>query len=237
MNKIKVFLIPFAGGSEYSFFDFKQQESNELEMIPVGLPGRGKRIVEDKIDDLHGLAEDVFNTISGQLDSPYVIYGHSMGAMLTALVTEKIQKSGKNGPLAIFVSGCGSPTLKTEKLSRHALPDNEFISMLEEMGGSPQEILENESLLAFFLPVLRSDFKAVDLFQYNSMDQLNCPIHVMFGKDEKVTREAAEAWSEITTEQTKVYEFTGGHFFIYEHLPEIISILKANATTKFNFKF
>src|SRR5690606_33394912 len=119
-----------------------------------------------------------------------------------------------------------SPSRKLEKLERHLLPDDEFVDMLFEMGGSPKEILENKSLRDFFLPILRSDFKAVDTYIYSNLEKLNIPIHVMIGTEEKITMEESQSWKEITNNRVYNYNFIGDHFFIYDHIDAILTLIR-----------
>ncbi len=50
MKKTQLFLLHFAGGNYYSF-RFMFPQLNEFEIIPVELPGRGKRMKENLLKD------------------------------------------------------------------------------------------------------------------------------------------------------------------------------------------
>jgi len=223
---IKIFAIPFGGGSEYSYRKFKEFCPDELEFVPIELPGRGKRIDEKRLESLYELRDDIFNTIKDLLDEPYVIYGHSMGAILTALLAEKIELSNMPLPLSIFVSGSSGPVTRKRLIKRHLLSDDKFIKMLSMVGGCPKEMLEDDKLLNLFLPILKSDFKAVETYIYNGIKKLNVPIHVMIGTEEKLTLDVSNTWQEITDCKVNVYQFSGDHFFIYEHIEAILTLIK-----------
>lgn len=58
----------------------------------ISYPGRGKRIREPLIKQLDQLVEDSWQQIQGYLESPYVLYGHSMGATIAYLIAHRIQQ-------------------------------------------------------------------------------------------------------------------------------------------------
>jgi surfactin synthase thioesterase subunit len=225
-KKIKVFCIPFAGGSEYSFFEFKKRCPGALEIVPVALPGRGSRIKEDRIEDAYDLRDDVYRTIKNSITGDYIIYGHSMGGILAALVSEKLKQNGDPMPLSLFISGCDSIANNITNKKRYLLSDPDFIDMLTEMGGSPKEILENRELLDFFLPILRSDFKAIDLYIHDKFEKINLDIDVLIGTADKVSVEEAQDWQKITSGQVTVKQFPGDHFFIYAILDDILKMIE-----------
>jgi surfactin synthase thioesterase subunit len=48
------------------------------------------------------------------------------------------------------------------------------------------QILEDEQLLAMILPVLRSDYRAVETYEYAPGPPLRCPIVSLVGTDDPV---------------------------------------------------
>lgn len=57
----------------------------------------------------------------------------------------------------LFISGSRIPSIPEPKPIYH-LPDEAFKRELGRFEGTPKEILENQELLDFFLPMLRADF-------------------------------------------------------------------------------
>ena len=43
--------------------------------------------------------------------------------------------------------------------------DEEFVEKLKQNGGTPQELLENESLIKLFLPSMKHDFRLVGQYR------------------------------------------------------------------------
>ena len=222
IEPINVFCFPFAGGSKYSFYPFFRSKPVGLNIIPLDLPGRGGRIAEPLLEDIHEMVDDLYEQINGSLHMPYAFYGHSMGTILGYLTTKKIQKHNRPEPGHIFVSGRGAPSVTDKTPPRHNLPKDKFIQSLKDLGGSPKEVFEDENLINFFEKIIRADFKAIENYTYESSEKLDIPFDVFIGKDEDVTLEEAQAWGNHTNQPVAIEQFEGNHFFIFDFAPTIM---------------
>lgn len=224
MNEpITLFLLPFAGGSSYSYKEFTKYESEKLKLSPLELPGRGKRIRENLMTDVHELVDDIFKQISTKLEKPYMIYGHSMGTLLTFLLTKKIIKNGLNPPLWLFLTGSVGPSvIENRKTKYHLLPAGDFMNKVKQLGGLPDEILTHPELLEFYSPILRADFEVVEKYQHHSTIPMNIPIDVTIGTQDEASWEDAEKWQLETLEPLSLNQYQGNHFFIYQHTDKIM---------------
>ena len=105
MNIPKIFMIHFAGGSLYSY-DFLRPYLKDYQIIPLELPGRGRRISENLIDDFNLAAQDIHQQVKSYLDqdTSFLIYGHSMGAYLALRLAAMLSNQGVH-PTSLVVSG------------------------------------------------------------------------------------------------------------------------------------
>jgi surfactin synthase thioesterase subunit len=206
--------------------------------MPIELPGRGERLDEPLLVDIHLMAEDVFNQIKKNLYKPYIFFGHSMGGILSYLVAKRIKESGLPLPLHLLVTGCEGPSAdNTNKKLRSQLPRDKFIEELKELGGVPQDVLQNESFLVFFEPILRADFRSKETYVYKETDPLDLPITVMYGSDEDITVAGASAWQKESTVPIEMFELQGDHFFIFNNEKYIMEmILKKIAQRGYSVK-
>ncbi len=219
--KTNLICLPFAGASIYSYRNIAKNIEDSINIIPVELPGRGKRISELFLSDINKVVDDVFLQIKTHIDVPYAFYGHSMGALLGFFMVKRILSENLPQPLHLFFSGRGGPSVQDKDKHIYALPKKEFIKKLHEYEGSPQEILNDESIMEFFEPVLRADFKAISTYPYKKSTPFDIPITVMIGTTENTAYEDALKWQDETSRNISVRQFSGGHFFIYEHSTEI----------------
>lgn len=227
MSRITLFTLPFAGGSKYSYNTFTKFLPAFIDFQPLEVPGRGERISDDLVADIHRMADDIFQQIKKHdLKNPYAIYGHSMGSILAYLVSQKIADAKLPRPLHLILTGAAGPSWEERERSRHLLSKADFKKKLEEYGGSPKEVLENEELFEFFEPILRNDFQAVETYYYTKpAEKLDVPVTVMIGLSEQVTIDEARLWEQETTAPFSVRQFPGGHFFIYDYTAEVVKVI------------
>jgi surfactin synthase thioesterase subunit len=226
-QKINIFCLPFAGGNQHSYRQLTDHESEWANWLPVELPGRGIRTREALLTDVHAMANDVFDQIRDLLTAPYAIYGHSMGSLIGYLLTKKIIRQQLNQPLHLFFSGAHEPSRPPLEQPRHLFSKENFIKKLKELGGSPEEVLDDPELLDFYEPLLRADFQATDTYIYEVSAPFHLPVTIMIGKEEGITMEQASAWQQETTGEVDIIQFPGNHFFIFEHAGEITGIMES----------
>ena len=224
-SKKTLFTLPFAGGNRYSFSKFDRYLKDDFDIHHLELAGRGDRMSEDLLSDIYEIRDDIFNQIKDKLHNEYIIYAHSLGGLLAYLLTLKIEENHLNPPSKLIISGRANPSMKP-KVLRHNMPKEEFISSLQTLGGMPKEFFTHPELFEFFEPILRADFEAVESFDFEEKRKLNTKISVLYGSDEHFSRKKALKWAKFTHKDIDFREFTGRHFFIYEHIEAVCNIIK-----------
>ena len=224
MLKPNLFLLHYAGGNVYSFNFITPFLKERFNIIPLELPGRGKRIRENLIYHKDLAVNDLLDQMLGKMDSnPFVIYGHSMGANLGFLITNELEKR-KIFPLYLIVSGNPGPNIGNEK-QRFDLPQKEFISELKILGGIEKEIIDDEEFFSFFEPVLRADFEIVEKEHRIGDDvKISTPIYAIMGDKEKHFTKI-QNWKKYTSNSFECKLFEGNHFFIYDFAEEIANTI------------
>jgi surfactin synthase thioesterase subunit len=225
MRKASLFCFPFAGGSKYSYNHYLKSSDPNLKIIPYDYPGRGARLRESLLTNLDEIVHDAFIQIKHDLNTPYAIFGHSMGALVAFLLTKTIIKNNYPKPFELFLTGSRGPACVRKESTRYSLPNELFVKKLKEIGGCPEEVLNDDELMRFFEPILRADFKALETHQYTTKEMIDVPITVMIGKDEKISYEEVKMWRNETTKEVQIVQFSGKHFFIFEHADDIMKLI------------
>ncbi|MFH0733025.1 MAG: thioesterase domain-containing protein [bacterium] len=224
-NNIKLFCVPFSGGNAYSFAGFRKYLPDNIELCNLELPGRGKRICEPLLYTIEEMTEDLYNLIKNNIDGNYAIFGHSLGSLLGYTLAKHITDKGENLPLMLFLSGNNAPSL-IKRDDRYKLTDNEFINMLREMEGTPEELLADKSFIEFFLPVIKADFQSIANYTYTAPnDFLNIPITVMYGSEEDIDESEFDFWQLETNKAISMNCFYGGHFYIFDQTEKICNLI------------
>jgi surfactin synthase thioesterase subunit len=232
LGQLPVYCLPHAGGGGTHYLPWlRQQHRHGLEIVPVELPGRGRRLFEDPYSDLDELTTDLADELFAALaPESFVLFGHSMGAYLAYEVTRKLAARGGALPAQLVLSGVrppgAPPAERFDDLSTAGL-----LKSLTRLGGTPSEVLERPDLLELVLPALRADLTIVgDFYDTGRLVPLPCPITVFGGRtDHLAGPEWLPGWSGATTGRFAVKVFPGGHFYLHDHPAEVLRELAAVA--------
>src|ERR1019366_1332077 len=81
--ELRLFCLPYAGGSSPIFHNWPQGLPSNVEVWSVVLPGRAQRFHESPYMNLPALVRDLTSVIEEHLDRPFAVFGHSMGGMIS----------------------------------------------------------------------------------------------------------------------------------------------------------
>jgi len=238
MDKLKLFCLPHAGGSARVFMPWKRYISDFIELCPIELSGRGSRMNEPFYQTFEEGLNDVFQIIVKKLDdspSPYALFGHSMGGMITYELSHRIQKIGFKNPMHIYFSGMKVPGAPTPKKD-DKVSDEWIEERIRRLGGIPEELMNNKDVLKLFMPVLRSDFHMLETRQpSNKYEKLNTDITILNGASDDLVTNDSEKWQTVTSKKLNVHTFEGGHFFINQHVELVVKIINQTLESDGNF--
>lgn len=230
MTQLNLLCLPYSGASAMVYSRWRRQLPSWLHLQPVELPGRGRRYAEPLHTDLRELARQLAQELRPTLNSPYALFGHSLGALLACELAHALRALGCPEPLALFASGTAAPTLRSEYDRGFAEPktDAQLIEQLRTLNGTSEEVLANQELMSLTLPILRADFLLCGGYRPLQRPLLNCPVHVLGGKADRATSEQLIGWSKETHGGFSVDMLAGGHFFIHEHEARVLSLIKGH---------
>jgi medium-chain acyl-[acyl-carrier-protein] hydrolase len=181
---------------------------------------------EPVISNLTDLLEPIAEALTPFLNEPFAFFGHSMGALISFAVARFLRRQGCALPGHMFVSGRSAPQLNREHAPLYNLSKDELLAELQELEGTPREVLEHPELMELMLPLLRADFSICDTYEYTDEPPLACPITAFGGlQDFDVTRRRLEAWREQTSATFTLRMFPGNHFFIHTNETLLLNLL------------
>lgn len=214
MTKLKLFCLPYAGGSASAYNKWNKKLCEEISVIPVELSGRGKRIIEPLYASFSECLEDLTEKIAEEIDEkPFALYGHSMGAkIIYELYYSILNKMGKM-PVYLFFSGSNPPEIRTDKMI-YKLSDQKLKDTIIALGGTSQEVIDNPEVFDYFLPIIRSDFFMDETYIFEQKsEKLQCNVMVLAGKnDTNISLKEIRLWENYTTGRCKYYLYPGEHF-------------------------
>ena len=211
----RLFCLPYAGGDALIYRSWSGDLSSDLEVCAFQFPGRGKRISEPRFTRMDALVPALVEAMRGRLDLPFMIFGHSLGALIAFELARALRRMALPQPKRLFLSARRAPQLPSRIAEIHRLPESEFREELYRGGGVPREVLDHEELMALMSPMLRADYEIVETYRFSPEAPLDVPFTIFGGiADEDVDRPALEAWQEQTSAAVRIEMLPGDHFFL-----------------------
>lgn len=223
----KLILLPYAGslGIAYTKWSKVLSERFELYRVDYNRLYPGKNYYEPS--SWNELVELLMKKVQSiTTDGNYIIYGHSMGVRMAAVIYYEMKKKGLPLPEKLILSGCRLLSEKTKN------PDEEgkekFRKEYIEMGGISEEVLANDELAELTFEALEKDIRLLSKYNYeNYKTKIECPVSILNGSKDTISTK--EDWEELLGIPVEYHVYEGKHFFIYEHEKEILEYLSGHA--------
>ncbi|MBO4209382.1 thioesterase II family protein [Micromonospora echinofusca] len=221
-DAVPLVCFPYAGGDSRAYRSWSGLLPAGLSVHPARLPGRERRWDEPVPALLTDLAMTVAADVSIAFPGRYVLFGHSMGALLAFEVARVLSRLDRP-PAALVVSGCPPPGSVARTRRFTGLTDEELGEWLRTGGGVPAEVLADPALRAYVLPIVRADLKLFEGYRYQPRTPLTCPV-VYYGAtpDGTPDERVVAGWREQTSGPFETRTFAGNHFW-FTDCPELFA--------------
>lgn len=228
---VRLFCLPYAGGSARIFKDWDRALPAFAEVCPIELPGRGARFDETPYTNLEPLVDDVLDTVTSRLDLPIALFGYSFGSLLAFETARRLTAEFACSPVCLAVAAFRPPGAPPPAEAASLLPDDQFRERLRDLNGASNALLDNEELMDLMLPIVKADFFVADTYVHRPGPPLDCPI-VAFGSndDPEVGPDEILDWARHTSAGFTFHRMPGDHFFIHTHNDLLLRELSAELT-------
>ncbi|NOK60048.1 MAG: thioesterase [Chloroflexi bacterium AL-W] len=212
---LRMFCFSHAGSDAFAFKLWPDILPSQVELCAVQLPGRTNRLHEPAFTNMSALLDALLTALLEMLDRPFVVYGHSLGALIGFEFVRHLRQQSNRHPLHLFVSGRRAPHLPSRMVSMAHLPHDDFITELRKLNGTPEAILEHPELVQMLVPLLRSDLSLHETYTYTTQEPLDCPISAFGGlEDPRAYQSEIAEWESYTKSTFTIRMFPGDHFFV-----------------------
>ncbi|MEV0292100.1 alpha/beta fold hydrolase [Nocardia sp. NPDC050710] len=220
----RVICFPHAGGSADYFTPLARALPPEIELLAVQNPGRQERYREPRLETIAELAAAALPSVTPWLDRPTILFGHSMGAVQ---VFELARRLTDAAGIVLFVSARRAPSrVRVETV--HQRTDRAIVAEMRALGGTDLRVFDDEETAALYLPVIRSDYRAVETYRCAAEVTVHYPITALVGdRDPRVSLADIEAWRTHTTAEFATCVLRGGHFYLADQIPAVAELLAA----------
>lgn len=215
LAKFNLFCFHHAGGAASHFSDWQRHLPATIQVNAIQLPGRDHRYGESFYNSVSQIVDKLLTFEDVFREKPFVLFGHSLGAIIAFELTKTMQKKGLS-PMALIVSGRSAPALAHLQEPIHHLPDELFIKQLIlRYGGLRSDVLQSAELMSLLLPRIRADVAMAESWKYEKTLKINCPLFVFGGdNDVSVSEDDLSGWQLESENKIRIFRFSGDHFFI-----------------------
>lgn len=226
----RVICVPYAGAGASVYHAWARALAPAgIEARAVQFPGRENRLREAPFIAMAPLVNALADQVAPWTDRPYVLFGHSMGALVSFELVRELRRRRSPLPVTLYVSGATAPQVGRDEAPLHTLPDDALVQEVSRRyQGIPAQVLEHRELLDLILPALRADLTVMETYTYAAEPPLPCAITALSGTgDARVTAEKIAPWGALTASAFRTQWFDGDHFFLHDHRDVIVNRLRA----------
>lgn len=211
----RLFCFYGAGGNAAMFRGWPDGLPEGVEVRAIQLPGRATRASEPAHTRLGPLLEQLEAEMVDLLETPFALFGHSLGGLLAHELTRHLRLRGRPLPTHLFVSSVAAPDVMSPARVHPTASDDELIAALRRWGGTPDSVLSAPELLEATLRALRADLELSAGPPRMHEPPLDVPITAFGGDDDPtVTPEDLGAWRSATSGRFELHLLAGGHFYL-----------------------
>lgn len=221
----RLFCFPHAGGGTAIYHRLGRELSDQIQVLPIKLPGRESRLQERPFEVLTELVDVLVGAVQPLTDRPYALLGHSLGGALAYELATRLRTCP---PQSLFISSCRAPTCERSSSNMHDLPEAEMLDELVKRYGAATAISEEEfGLMRMLSGTIRADLKMLETHEFSQSESLACPITALGGADDAlVTHSELRMWQAQTVGQFRLRMYSGGHFYLRGHLGSIAALVE-----------
>ncbi|GAA4597889.1 acyl transferase domain-containing protein/surfactin synthase thioesterase subunit [Actinoplanes octamycinicus] len=233
--RLRLLCLPYGGGSTLLFQGWQRHFPDDVEVCPVALPGRGHRLADPLVPDVHQVVDELVKEVEAVSDVPFHLYGHSAGGLIAYVLAQRLRDRGNTALRHLTVGAFSSPGGGDNPFHRACLralnaagyPEVPRTEEIRALGATELAALAgifrfppvDDPGLEFTrltLPILAADIRLVGSFEPDDAAVLDVPVTALHGRgDDRVTEPEMRDWARWTSAGFDFQLLDGDHFFLH----------------------
>ena len=224
---VKLFCVPYAGGTAEVFSGLSEYLKEDIELIQIEYSGHGKRAKEPFYKTFDEMAEDTARLINESLDGDekFAVFGYSMGSVVSFECIVRGLLKGQ--PCHFFIASHEAPGEHWESMEYAALDDMAFFRKIVDFGGFKAEDearMENRFFRKLIFNPIKKDYDLIAQYRLTTEKKADVKTTMMFSPRD-VKKESAVLWQNRFTKEIEFIEIGDNHFFINKEQEKIANII------------
>jgi len=218
-------MLPFAGGSSFSFMKVTRFLDSKIEPITIEYAGRGSRKEEPFITEYNEFVFDVIRQIKKKrkIGLPFSLFGYSMGSTLAFDIASKGLLD--DNLIHCFFCAEGSPVKNNPDRQYATLDTEEFIKKILQMGGINERLKANKEAFQDNLNIIYRDHCILGQYRYSG-NYCDCNASIIYSEDDW-TCTGMEDWKKVIKGSIDYYQMGDNHFFINQCFKDMANIVNS----------
>ncbi|MDF2388848.1 hypothetical protein JMG10_45970, partial [Nostoc ellipsosporum NOK] len=214
------------GSSASIFKNWSEELPPEIEVLPIQLPGRQKRLKEKPFTEFVTLIQVLGNFIHPYLNKPFAFYGHSMGALIAFELAYVVKQKYNINPQYLFLGGAQPPSDVSFLNRIKSLSPDQSLNYLLDISEIPEAIYNDKPLFEELIEIFKADLQLLQSYCHKKQEPLDCPIYTFGGIDDSsISEKQLALWSYHTHNSFKLQMLPGKHMFLKNSLKSILDII------------
>ena len=214
-------MFPNAGGTIELFKSLSSELQSEFDCFSFEYPGHGT--------NKNGFCETIDLLVDNALmfflnhhlpGTDYILMGYSMGSIVIMELLSRLKTQNTNSPMGVIIAADPPINMLSENVY---FTEEQCIKAFYMKNGNISEKLMNSKLFRrIYLPSFRNDYRIMKSYNYSELIKKEFDIRALiFYCEEDTPLEIMHGWDSCFVEAPKYIHFSGGHFFIKDHVKEI----------------
>jgi mycobactin phenyloxazoline synthetase len=107
--------------------------------------------------------------------------------------------------------------------------DSDVLADMVDLGGTDPMLLEDDEFVELLVRAVRADYQAFSRYSCERDVRIRADIHALGGdRDHRIGREMLAGWQAHTAGRFNLSYFTGGHFYLNDHLDAVARTVSAH---------
>ena len=227
--QLRLVVLHHAGGSHVPFRRWARLLPAGWEACLVDAPGRGSAADRPPVRTMDELVAAVIEVLAPLADRPFVLFGHSMGALVGLAVAAELTAAGDRLPTWLGVSAHPGPSPARDRpAGLHLLDGPGLRAALHDLGGLPRPLRYDDDLWAQVEPLVRADLEVVERWRPAPVPALPVPLSAFGGLADPVAPAAGlHRWAARSERFQGVLAYPGDHFYFRSSPAPLIAGIEA----------
>lgn len=225
---VRLYCFAHAGAGVSAFNGWARSLGPDVETVPVLLPGRERRRREARLTHRAALVAELLDQVRPQPGQPFILYGHSLGAMVAHTLTQALDEQDRPLPALLALGACPPPDEPSE-LADACTAGEGLLERLHALGAVPERAEPDGYWHRAALPVLRDDLRlahALRTFARGTAGAGRVPVPLLAvagDRDPLAPPEVVAGWRRWSAGPVVTRTVAGDHFFVRgDALPRLI---------------